>query len=325
MDEMNREGAIPVLLREDLDDIGKMGHRNCSPDIIVQHKELYNPLLQLRECYDRDISEDRSGGRKEDYIYVRCRNKSEKTLENIYIHLFRNHLGLYNRPEDWQQSKMHTKIGQPAKIEKLAPDEIGVAPVFLYDHATEGWHPNCFVAVASFQENPDFSHIDTLDKYIEWVNLPNVAARNVSVQSPSDGYVQWSIEMKNPGEGEGIYYIIAEVRSGSKAVEMPYGFRNSYLNINRSQIYRQDDQNTHILIHKVGLPKDYKGELEVWCKDAGKGISLAVSLAKRIPMTSSLKKYAVSLKERVGDGVETDDGQGGDLMIGDCILAVRRE
>lgn len=32
MDEMNREGSIPVLLREDLDDIGKMGYRNCSPD-----------------------------------------------------------------------------------------------------------------------------------------------------------------------------------------------------------------------------------------------------------------------------------------------------
>lgn len=327
MYETNREDYIPILLRESLDDVGKTNCKNCSPDIIVQHTELYDPVLQLRTCYNRDISVDRSSGKNVDYIYVRCRNRSESTLENIYIHLFRNHLGLYNRPEDWQKSKIHTKIGNPAKIERLAPGEIGVAPVFLYDHETKGWHPNCFVAVASYQETPDFSYINSFDKYMEWVNLPNVAARNVSVQFPSDGYVRWGLEIKNPGIKEGIYYILAEVIGENRTVEMPYGFKNSYLDINRKQTYRPDDQNTHMLLHKVTLPGDYKGELEVWCKDVGKGSALSVTLMKRLPMTSSLKKYAIVLEERIRDGFEMweDDGMGDLLVIGDCILAVGKE
>lgn len=321
MQGTTREGELPILLRESLEDDGRRKYTNYSPDIVVQQVELFDPDKWLKENYQKDVSDDRSYGKTRDYIYVRCRNISNKTLENVYIHLYRNHLCMFNYPSGWIKNKMHTVSNQPAKIPSIKPDEIAVAPVFICDYSELGVHPNCFVAVASQLENPDFSYIDNSDKYIEWVNQKNVAARNVSVQYRVAGHTQWKVRFSNPDDKETLYYIIAHLDTKNAEEGMKYGFKNNELNIKRSVTYHSNDKNTFILTESVLISPRFENYLTVWTETvSGNAPSVRIAFGKAVPYGSALAKYAMPMNEGLKNLLAVRNPDMCLVPVGECTL-----
>lgn len=317
----NYEKDLPILIREDLNDHGTMKFMNHSPDVIVQREKLSNPEKFLRDNYSRDVSDDRSFDRRDNYIYVRCYNDSQHALENIYIHLYRNHLCMYNYPSGWVENKLRTWDGRPAIIPYIAPGEVAVAPVFRYDYVEAGWHPNCFVAVASRKEAPDFSFIDNSDKYVAWVNQKNVAARNVSIQKCIEGYTEWSVTFSNPDSIPANCYIIASIARENAEDGMRYGYRNRELEIDRSVTYREKDQNTFNITHIVQITPGFKSKLTVWTQTtSGKAVTVRITFGKGIPYNSALVKYAISMNDNMKNCFEERMPDMRLVSLGDCTL-----
>lgn len=320
---------LPILIRESLTDQGSHECINHSPDIIVQKFKLSGPRADLCASYDRDISKDNDGSGMM-YIYVRFKNISDKPLGNFYIHLYRNHLGLYNAPRDWSQYEMKTEDGEPVLIEALGPQEIGVTPAFIYDSAQTGVHPNCFVAVATRERNPKYSSVNSYVKYIRWINKKNVAARNVCVRHSSVHRCEQTAAFHNPNGKACMFAFMVEVQAGS-ASGTRYGMRYTPLGIAKENVYVAGSPNSDFLYAMTRLPADYTGELLVWDEVLeGDYIELKITywaLVEQGAESAIPERYCVDLGERFGGIAEMDSlplQPQRAVLLGGCVLRNER-
>ncbi|MBD5145622.1 MAG: hypothetical protein HDT21_06935 [Ruminococcus sp.] len=293
---------IPIFIRESLDDTGDHRCINHSPDIIVQKIKLSDPIKYLVNTYSSDISQDGDGSGKM-YIYVRFKNTSKYSVENFYIHLYRNHLGLYNAPSDWKNYELRTEDGTPAKISSVAPGEIGVSPAFVYENLNVGIHPNCFVAVATKEKNPDFSSINNNNKYKEWIDQKNVAARNVSVRQFPKGRSEQFIKISNIEDNDvsvGLYVLVqGKTPSGTK-----YGIQNDELGIKDEYIFIKEDNKSSYIFLTAILPAKYSGELLVWSEvpESGTADILVTFWKMENAINGKLEQCAVYINNMLTDG-----------------------
>lgn len=259
------EEKLPVLIRETLQDHGTESCQNISPDIIVRKTRFRKDELTniFAATYDKDISVESDNSGKM-YLYVRFKNISGEPLTGFYIHLYRNHLGLSNRPGDWAASEMHTEDGKPVYIGRLEAGEIGATPAFVYDKKTEGFHPNCFVAVATREEKPDYSSVNCHDKYIRWVNKINVAARNVCVISGQSPISTNTVVVDNPDrQWERRMWLIVEIE-GETPSGVSYGVRQPEFGIDETRTYLKGDSRTDIIACRFFMPPNAQRRFEIW-------------------------------------------------------------
>lgn len=262
--------SLPILIRESLSDPGNQKHTNQSPDIIIQKFELDNPLKELTSSYNLDISKDGDGSGKM-YIYVRFKNTSKEPIGGFYIHLYRNHLGLYNDPKDWAKYEMETASRQPVYIDSLEPGQIGATPAFIYDGSQLGAHPNCFVAVATRSKTPDYSSINSFEKYIKWVDKPNVAARNVCVYPRSVRKMASSMYFKNPyTDHEALVSFYIKIHEKNTSSGIRYGISHQGLGINESKTYITGSYDSSFISYVVTIPAGYSSKLYLWYEALGK-------------------------------------------------------
>lgn len=256
---------IPILIRETLQDHGTESCQNISPDIIVRKTKFHEDELSdiFTRTYKQDISVEGDNSGKM-YLYVRFKNISDKPLDGFFIHLYRNHLGLSNRPGDWAASEMHTEDGKPVYIGRLEAGEIGATPAFVYDKKTEGAHPNCFVAVATWEEKPDYSDINCYNKYIQWVNKRNVAARNVCVISGQSPISTNTVVVDNPDrQWERRMWLIVAIE-GETPSGVSYGIRQPEFGIDEKRTYIKGDSRTDTIVCRFLMPPDAQRRFEIW-------------------------------------------------------------
>lgn len=319
------EGEIQILLRETLVDDGSSRCSNQSPDIVVMDRKVYDPKKLMRETYDRDIN-DKADGSGSQYLYIRCRNLTDQPMENIYIHLFRNHLSLYNDPMDWAHNRMKTEAGGLARIPQLLPGEIGVAPAFLYDRKASGNHPNCFVAVASREKDPDFSWIHTSSDYSNWINRKNVAARNIVIRSVREGETIERLFVKNPYSYDIKVYFFAEVDPKKTDPGVEYGFFNIELGIEKDQVrnrYDPSDYRSKSLYAPAVIPSGFNGYLTAWTKSEGRRRSSVLFKQMRVVPQDShspLRKYAIPREHPAYSCMGLETGEYLLVPIGGCSL-----
>ncbi len=304
IEKMQKMGEyLPIFIRESLNDTGDHKCENHSPDIVVQKVKLSNPLEYLRETYFSDISQDGDGSENMS-IYVRFKNISDSIVEDFYIHLYRNHLCLYNNPFEWQRYEMKTKDGNPVKIHSLAPGEIGVTPPFVYEKSESGGHPNCFVAVATKEKSPDFSYINNYEKYIKWVDQKNVAARNVCVRAfPKGRNEQWVefTNMENKPVLAGIYVKV----QGKTPSKTKYGLRNDELGINEECIFVKGDKKSAYIFSVVTFPANFSGEILIWSEVTESGTADIQATSWKIDnRIANLEKCALVINDFLAGNIE---------------------
>lgn len=301
--------SIPIFIREGLDDCGDKRCENHSPDIVVRKFKLDNPVFELQKTYHSDISEDGDGSGKM-YIYVRFKNISKQLVKGFYIHLYRNHLGLCNVPGDWSPYELKTEDNKPVYIESLEPEEIGATPAFIYDSNLIGIHPNCFVAVATYEKNPDYSFIDTYEKYITWINQANVAARNVCVRPRSTHKRVDICYFKNPNKesAEMMGFYVKVLRNTASGIR--YGIIEENLKIEESKTCIVNDEETNYIFHPVRIPAGYSGELQVWYEAyENDDVDIDISLWEipRVQSSALLNQYGIDLGKELDSIIETSD------------------
>lgn len=300
--------SLPILIRESLDDTGTHDCVNHSPDIVVQKFKLDNPVADLRASYNSDISKDGDGSGKM-YLYVRFKNISKQPLDGFYIHLYRNHLGLCNIPRDWASYEMKTEDGNPVYIKFLGPGEIGATSAFIYDNSQRGSHPNCFVAVATREKNPDYSSVNTYDKYVRWINKPNVAARNVCVKPRSTHRQEELFYFQTPyKDSPAMVGFYVQLSDGSTQ-GIRYGIVEKKLGIDESKTYIPDVTGSDYIFKAVRLSPGYAGTLLGWYETLGSdSASIDITfwdLNQKLP-SSLLDQYGIDLGERLANITEME-------------------
>lgn len=291
---------LPIFIREDLNDRGEHSCHNSSPDIVVQKFKINNPAVYLKDKYAFDISETSDDSGKM-YIYVRFRNTSSQPVNDFYIHLYRNHLGLCNVPGDWASYEMKTEDDSAAYIKSLGSGEIGTTPAFIYDKNNIGIHPNCFVVVATREKNPDYSSINTYNKYVEWINKTNVAARNVSVIPRPTYRHEQILYFSNPNKESAAMIGFLVKLSTESTSEIKYGIKEEVLRIDESRTYRADDEDSYYIFHAVRLSAGYSGQLTAWCETLENGkVNIDVTLWNFEADNSSsiLAQYGIELDKK---------------------------
>ncbi|MCM1048282.1 MAG: hypothetical protein NC433_07650 [Clostridiales bacterium] len=319
--------SLPIFIREDLNDRGEHNCHNSSPDIVVQKFKINNPAVYLKDKYDFDISEASDDSGKM-YIYVRFKNTSSQPVNDFYIHLYRNHLGLCNVPNDWAAYEMKTEDNSAAYIKSLGPGEIGVAPAFIYDKNNIGIHPNCFVAVATREKNPDYSSINTYDKYVEWINKTNVAARNVSVILRPTHRHEQILHFQNPNKESAALIGFQVKLSDASTLGIRYGIKEDTLGVDESKTYYADDEDSDYIFHAVRLPAGYSGKLMAWHEILGNGkanIDVIFWYLDTYNSSSILAQYGIELDKKFSNisGIESISLKPRKaIMLGACHLKI---
>lgn len=296
--------SLPIFIRESLNDQGEHRCENNSPDIVVRKFKFNNPIVELRNTYNTDISTDGDGSGKM-YIYVRFKNTSNQPVKDFYIHLYRNHLGLCNDPSDWARYELMTEDRKPAFIKSLEPGEIGVTPAFIYDNKKIGAYPNCFVAVATREKNPEYSSINTFNKYIVWINKTNVAARNVCVRPRSMHRETQSYFFENMRKNSSSMIGFECQLSSDTSLEKRFGLIQKEFGINESKTYIVTDKGANYIFCCARLPKGYRGELQAWFEAfENDSVNIKVNFWDLHEEQSSalLDQYGIDLGERL-DGI----------------------
>lgn len=200
---------------------------------------------------------------------MRLKNISGKKLTDIYVHLYRNHLGLYNHPKDWSPFKMETENGSAVHIKSLEPD-------------------------------PSYSDICTYEKYLQWINKPNVAARNVSVRPRSTVLQEQKVPIKGLGRPSstlmGFYVRVLECHS-----EARYGICQKDLLIDEENVCFKSGS---YIFHVATVPSTFEGQLLIWSESSGDSpLVLDITLWDLImsPCGGALEKYYVNLEEHLND------------------------
>ena len=312
-----------LLIRESLTDTGYKLHTNASPYIVVQYSPLSDPLYALTKTYNEDVSENKVSGRTM-YVYVRFKNTGNMPLGNFYIHVYRNHLGLYNNPKEWNKYKLATIDGKPSKIERLNANTIGVSKAFVFDNSEGGMFPNCLIAVATYEEKPDFSYINTYEKYIKFIDQKNVAARNVYEISGKTSHEEQQIFCPITEPQPRNYYFIAEIQEGT-ASNTKYGIWCSDPPFSGQTTYIKADENTRFLIKKVRLSGRASGYwLTLW-EEVPSGGHAEIRLRILIEASNDeLMQYA----EDMGDMLKQNDIEpefvSHLVALGDCTIKMDR-
>lgn len=170
-----------ILLRDDFSDTGQVpfATRFKSPDLIT-----YKQALDPRSIFTANYTSDPNipvEPKNNNYIYVRVKNIGDQTSDPLYVHLYANQLSLYLDPSRWQQNQIHTVGGSRYSfLPVVAPGKIGVTMDYFVFNAKSYNGNCCLVGVAGDTPRPDYSWIDSYQKYAAWVaNNPNVATRNM--------------------------------------------------------------------------------------------------------------------------------------------------
>ncbi len=307
-----------LLIRESLSDKGHVLNINASPDIIVQRYPLSDPLRRLTETYNVDISENKIQARTM-YVYVRFKNISTIPLENFYIHVYRNHLGLINNPKEWNKYRLATIDGKPSRISRLEANAIGASKAFLFGDSKEGIYPNCLIAVATYEENPDFSYIDSYQKYIIFMYQKNVAARNVCEIITNTTYTEQKLYFRTSGSKESVYYFIAEV-SKNTTPGVIYGLKCTDPLFSEYMSYDPNGKGT--LVVKTVLSGNREYEVTLWA-EIPKGGKVDVTVKMLIEAVGNgLMDYAVDIRDLLKD--KDACSKAAVVTLGDCRVKIDR-
>ncbi|MDE7178901.1 MAG: hypothetical protein K2O59_13895 [Lachnospiraceae bacterium] len=311
---------LSILIRESLDDTGNAQCVSASPDIIVRKTKFKEDDLAkiFLETYSQDISLESDDSGKM-YLYVRFKNTSDEPLTNFYIHLYRNHLGLSNIPSDWSRYEMKTEAGTPAFIECLGAQKIGATPAFVYDKSSLGCYPNCFVAVATREKNPDYSSINDYTKYIQWVNKKNVAARNICVIPVRSGIHTQIVTADNPDTTRERRMLILVSIEENTPSGINYGIRQTAFGIEETRTYIKNDSATGSIACVFHMKSGGHSEFEIWF-EAGRRDSSYVKYKTEFfildegDSDSILNQYLVDLHI----GLAIPNGTENTSLISDC-------
>lgn len=96
-------------------------------------------------------------------------------------------------------------------INTLAANEIGVTDDYFLFHKPD-YEKSCFVAVAGSEPNPDFTSIDSWDRYVDWVTQnASVAARNmVTYTEKQTRQYEEQMNLSNPYSTPALFMITVE-------------------------------------------------------------------------------------------------------------------
>lgn len=158
---------------------------------------------------------------------------------------------------------MYTEAGTPAHIEYLGAGKIGATTAFVYRRGG-GVHPNCFVAVATRERNPDYTSICNFDKYIQWVNKINVAARNIRVIPGHSRIYTETVYADNP-DMEREHQMLIKVNMDKETPSgISYGVRQSALGIDEKRTYIKDSPATRSIACEFFIGPGKQCPFEIW-------------------------------------------------------------
>ncbi len=318
---MNTQDQLPelencLLIRESLDDVGGVLHGNFSPDIVVRRFTLSDPLQELTETYNKDISEDKIQERTM-YVYVRFKNISDQPLENFYIHVYRNHLGLYNNPKEWNKYKLATDDRKPSVISGLEPGAIGVSKAFVFDSSKDGKFPNCLIAVATYEKDPDFSYIDSYEKYIAFADQKNVSARNVCEIIATDNYTEQDLHFRTSDTKKNTYYFIAEAEKNTSP-GVTYGIKCTHPYFSEHMVY--DPKNKSAIVVKETLSGNCEYTVTLWAEIPKGGEANIIVRMLVEASENELMDHAVDISDILKDNCIGYKAPV--VVLGDCTIRI---
>lgn len=201
-----------ILLRVNLKDDGaKVTNMSYSSPDIITHSQVADPKSFFTDNYTSDPNEP-LGTQNDNFIYVRIKNIGDTKGQQIYVNLYANQMSLYLNPQNWEKNRISTiRKNQYSTIDALAPNEIGVTDDYFLFHRPD-YGNSCFVAVAGSEPNPDFTWINSWEKYVDWVTTnANVAARNMATYKEQEkrNYENY-LNLSNPYSTPALFLITVE-------------------------------------------------------------------------------------------------------------------
>lgn len=225
-----------ILLRDNFKDDGtKITNMSYSSPDIITHSQVADPKSFFTDNYANDPNEA-LGTQNDNFIYVRVKNIGNTKSQQIYVNLYANHLSLYMNPQNWEKNRISTiRKNQYSTIDALAVNEIGVTDDYFLFHRPD-YGNSCFVAVAGFDPNPDFTWINSWAKYVDWVTkYANVATRNmVTYKEKQVRQYENYLNLSNPYSTPALFMITVEaneqVPDGTK-----YGIKSGAFDIQHEE------------------------------------------------------------------------------------------
>ncbi len=249
-----------ILLRDSFDDTGLRPFSTvyASPDIIT-HEQVNDPTA----FFSSDASYNSDPNiplelKNDNFIYARIKNIGNEVSGKVYVNLYANHLSLYLDPRKWEKNRIPTVSGSSfSEISPVAPGKIAATTdYFLFN--SKNYNGNCcFVCTAGSDKDPDYTWIDTREKYFKWVSEnPWVATRNmVTSRKYKIKHFEDHLNISNhyPDEAAVIFEVAAyNVPNGTT-----YGIKCDTLAINKSVKYDVNDPSTKKFLDNAYLPPDY--------------------------------------------------------------------
>lgn len=247
-----------ILLRDSQSDSGQVPFSTSykSPDIIT-YSQVNDPTSFFTSNYDSDPNIPVEP-KNNNFIYTRLKNIGDETSDEVYVNLYANQLSLYMDPRKWESNRVPTVRGNNySTISQIAPGEIAATDDYFLFNATKYNGNCCLVCSAGGEKNPDYSWINTRDKYFNWVaDNPNVATRNM-VTSYSYTVKQFedllNISNNYPDEAA----VIFEVSAYNLPDGTTYGIKCDTLNVNKNAKYDSNTPSTQKFLETAYLPPYY--------------------------------------------------------------------
>lgn len=284
--------ASKILLRDSLTDVGKTPLQTCykSPDIIT-YRQTADPTGTFSANYGEDPNIPVEP-MNNNFIYARVKNIGDQPSGAIYVNLYANHLSLYMDPRKWEKNRVKTVRGNNyATIANADAGQIVATEEYFLFNAQKFGGNSCFVCTAGAEKNPDYSWINTLDKYFDWVaDNPNVATRNMvtSFQYTVKQFEDLlNISNNYPDEAA----VIFEVSAFNLPAGTTYGIRCDSLNVNKSVKYDPNTPSTHKFLDNTYMPPYYDNYVsffgELPSGSSNWPVDAYITVAARVAFTSA--------------------------------------
>ena len=293
-----------ILLRDSQSDTGKVpfSTRYKSPDIIT-YNQVNNPTEFFSSNYNADpniVVEPQNNN----FIYARVKNIGDEASGEVYVNLYANHLSLYMDPRKWENNRVPTVRGNNySTISKVNPGQIAATDDYFLFNAQKYNGNCCFVCSAGSEKNPDYSWINTRDKYFNWVaNNPNVATRNM-VTSYNYTIKQFEdlLNISNNYDDEAA--VIFEVSAFNLPNGTTYGIKCDTLNINKSVKYDSNTPSSQKFLDNAYLPANYDNYISLY-GELPSGVTkwpneAYITVAARVAFTSSIANDTSSFVHKI--------------------------
>lgn len=189
------------------------------------------------------------------FVYARVKNIGNEASGEVYVNLYANHLSLYMDPRKWEKNRISTVRGNKySAIGSIAPNSIAATDDYFLFKATDFGGNCCFVCSAGNEKNPDYSWINTREKYFNWVaDNPNVATRNmVTSYNYTVKHFEDIMNISNNYSDEAA--VILEVCAYNLPDGTEYGIKCDSLNISKSVKYDINNTGSHKFLETAYLP-----------------------------------------------------------------------